>query len=121
MTGNLEAFTVERDANVLIVSPQGDSHGFRFETVHYEYNLIHRMLADPDVVNLLIDLESVEFMGSIMINVLIRLTRVVTDRNDQVAMCSCSEQMKEILDSQNLFRLWPYFETRSEALASFES
>ena len=71
--------------------------------------------------SLVINFNSVEIVGSIMISAMIKLARKITAKKGQAAFCSASETMKEVMQSMNLTRLWPYFESQEEAIKSFES
>ena len=100
----------------MFVIPQGSEHGFRHQTVHLEYNAIYRLLDSTDIEHLVVDFGCVDYLGSVMIGVIIRLSRKVSDTDGKVVLCGCSSQMQEILESQNLHKLWPMFPTRQEAL-----
>jgi anti-anti-sigma factor len=116
MNRNLEAFKVDVEGDAIVVAPQGDSHGFRYDALHYEYNQIHKALLAPDIRHLVVDLISVEFLGSLMLGVIIKLSKRVKDRGGKVVLCNASDQMKSILDMQNLTSVWPLFPARSDAL-----
>jgi len=116
MIKRFEVFRVEQEGNVMFVIPQGSEHSFRYQTVHLEYNAIYRLLDAPDVKHLVVDFGSVDYLGSVMIGVIIRLSRKVSDAGGKVVLCACSPQMQEVLESQNLHKLWPLYPTREEAL-----
>ena len=44
--------------------------------------------------------------------------REVRGRKGQCALCGATPQMRAVLQNMSLFRLWPYFETRDEAVGS---
>ena len=70
MTDRNKVFKIERDQRALIVIPQGKDAGFRYSDVHLESNAVVRLLDDPDLTNVVIDLESLEYSGSILIGAL---------------------------------------------------
>ena len=113
------AFDVEENGKVLIISPQGSEHGFRHETVHHEYNALFRQLEDQKIDSLVVNFGRVDYLGSIMLGVIIRLSSRVTNMGGRVVICCCSEQMMEVLMSQNLHKLWAHFDEQDVAIASF--
>jgi len=120
MTGKLEAFQVERVGSALVVAPRGDSHGFRYDALHHEHAELHNALLEPGVRHLVVDLGNVEFLGSLMLGVIIKLSRDVKEQGGQVVLCSVSEPMQNILQAQNLTSVWRQFAGRDEALQSLE-
>ncbi len=116
----LSVFAVQSVENVFVVSPQGDSGGFRYNDIHRETNTITDRLQRDQVTNLLIDFSDVEIVGSVMISAIIKIARQHASRKGAAAFCAASSTMRDVLQNMNLTRLWPCFETREEALKSFE-
>ena len=121
MIKRFEVFQVEQEGDVMFVIPQGSEHSFRYQTVHHEYNAIYRLLDSSDVKNLVVDFSAVDYLGSVMIGVIIRLSRRVSDGSGKVVLCECSSQMREVLESQNLHKLWPIYPSRKEALQALHA
>jgi len=118
MTGPDQAFLTQREADTLVIVPQGNTHDFRYDKLHHEYNELHRVLGGPDIKNMVVDLGDVQFLGSIMIGVIIRLSKTVGNNDGRIVICNASDQMTEILKVQNLLELWPQFPSRESALGS---
>jgi anti-anti-sigma factor len=116
MNRQLEAFKIDRAGTALVVAPQGDSHGFRYDALHYEYNQLHKALLEPELKHMVVDLGDVEFLGSLMLGVIIKLSRNVKEQGGKVLLCNVSDLMKSVLDSQNLGNVWPQFNGRDQAL-----
>jgi anti-anti-sigma factor len=116
MTESQKILNFKREANILIVMPQADSGGFRYSDLHIESNQILRLLDDPQLVNVVIDLSEINYFGSELIGVLIRVARKSCDGGGRAALCSASNNMQEVLQNMSLFKLWPHFATRQEAL-----
>lgn len=114
-------FTTELVDGTLVVSPQGDSTGFRYNDIHSETNAVITAIDRQNAQNLVINFKNVEIVGSIMISAIIKLARKITSKKGQAAFCSASETMEEVMQSMNLTRLWPCFETQEEAIESFKS
>ena len=114
-------FTTELVGSTLVVTPQGDSAGFRYNDIHSETNAVITAIDRQNAQNLVINFNSVEIVGSIMISAIIKLARKITSKKGQAAFCGASETMQEVMQSMNLTRLWPYFDSQEEAIKSFES
>jgi anti-anti-sigma factor len=116
----LSVFAVQAVENVFVVSPQGDSGGFRYNDIHRETNTITDRLQRDQVTNLLIDFSDVEIVGSVMISAIIKIVRQHGTRKGSAAFCGASPTMLDVLQTMNLTRLWPCFDSREEAFKSFE-
>jgi anti-anti-sigma factor len=66
-------------------------------------------------VNLVVDLSNMNYFGSELIGVLIRLARGVTNGNGRAAFCGPSVKMLEVLEGMRLTKLWPIFASRDDA------
>lgn len=111
-----KVFTVARLSEALLVTPVADPSGFRYAEVHREANLVLQLLGRPDIENLIIDLGHINYFGSELIGALIRLARRANDHGGQVCFCNGSEKMRSVLRNMSLDKLWPYCDTRDEAL-----
>lgn len=116
----LSVFAVQSVDNVFVVSPQGDSGGFRYNDIHRETNTITDRLQRDRITNLVIDFSDVEIVGSVMISSIIKIARQHGNRKGRAAFCGASSTMRDVLQTMNLTKLWPCFDTREEALKSFE-
>ncbi len=116
-----KVFKLERDDDVLIVTPQGDALGFRYHDVHQESNATLEVLDDTSLRHAIIDFGSGHVLGSIIISVVIKICRKVGTRGGKAAFCKANPDMLEVLRTMNLERLWPYCPTREDALASVRS
>ncbi len=67
-------------------------------------------------MNLVVDLSNMNYFGSELIGVLIRLARTVTNGDGRVALCGPSPKMMEVLESMRLTKLWPIFASRDDAM-----
>ncbi len=111
-----KVFKLERDDDVLIVTPQGDAQGFRYHDVHQESNATLQVLDDTSLRHVIIDFGSKQVLGSIMISVVIKFCRKAGTRGGKAAFCNANPDMLEVLRTMNLERLWPYCPTREDAL-----
>lgn len=111
-----KVFRLERDGNVLIVTPQGDASGFRYNDVHHESNMTLQLLDDPSLLHVVIDFKSEQILGSIIVSVIIKVCRKAGAKGGKAAFCNASPDMLEVLTTMNLIKLWPYFSSRAEAI-----
>lgn len=112
-----KVFRLERDEDVLIVIPQGDANGFRYNDVHQESNVTLQALEDPTLKHVVIDLGCEQILGSIIISVVIKVCRKIGQKSGKAAFCNASPDMQEVLRTMNLTRLWNYHATRAEAVS----
>jgi len=121
MTEFHKVFKIERDGSTLILIPQDNQSGFRRADLQTESNSVRRIVDEAGTVDLVVDLGQLDFFGSELIGAIIRIARHVCDCGGRAAMCNASEKMRDVLETMNLSKLWPYFATREEALKSFQA
>ncbi len=109
-------FKIERQGSTLVVIPVVDGCGFRYQQLHVEANSLQRKFEMKSFGNLVVDLCALNYFGSELIGVLIRLARAVTNSQGRVAFCSPSAKMLEVLESMRLNKLWPIFPSREDAI-----
>jgi len=118
-SGGLEwlgtVFKIDADGETLIVFPVVDGCGFRYQQLHVEANSLQRKFETKQFVNLVVDLSNLNYFGSELIGVLIRLARAVTNGNGRAAFCGPSPKMLEVLEGMRLTKLWPIFASREDA------
>ncbi|NQV24799.1 MAG: STAS domain-containing protein [Rhodopirellula sp.] len=114
-------FTTQLVNQTLVVTPQGDSTSFRYSDIHVETNSVIAAIDRHQARNLVVNFNSVEIVGSIMISAIIKLARKIDSKKGQAAFCCASETMQEVMQSMNLTRLWPCYDSQEEAIKSFES
>ncbi len=117
MVRHNRVFKCEMDgSDVAVVIPQGDLLSFRYQDVHLESNLVLTFLDQKNITGLVLDLSQVPLLGSVMVGSLLKFARRVTDRKGKAAFCCASPEMLKVLDTMNLRSVWPYYETRKEAI-----
>ena len=113
-------FSVEEIDDVLVITPQGTSQNFRYNDIHRESNALIDRLRREKARHLVFDFGSVEILCSIMINAVIRVARQHDIQKGTSAFCAASPSMRDVIHNMNLTRLWPYFDTREDAVESFD-
>ena len=115
---HLTMFLVEQAGPTVILTPRGDSSSFRYRDFQAEVNSVRTHMTMPENLNLVVDLRQCQYFRSEFIGALVSMLREVRRRQGQCAMCGATDQMCAVLKTMSLFKLWPYFETRDDALAS---
>ncbi len=113
-----KVFRLERDGNVLIVVPQGDAIGFRYNDVHQESNATLQVLDDATLQHVIIDFGCEQVLGSIILSVIIKICRKAGLKGGKAAFCNATPDMQEVLQTMNLVKLWKYHATRAEAVVA---
>ena len=111
-----KVFETSRHGNVLVVTPVATKTSYRYQDVHLESNSVTRLLDDPELVHVVVDLNRINYAGSVVIGALVRMARKITEDGGRVAFCCVTEGMDDILRKMGLFRLWTKCETLDEAL-----
>jgi len=112
---------VEQKRGTLIVTPVGDAVSFRETDVQREITTLHALVSDPGVHNLVVDLGSADYFGSIVIGAINSLGLKARDDGGRIALCNASDEMLDILRVMNLDNIWFNFESRKAALKAMES
>lgn len=118
-THRFQVFEVEILRGVLVITPQGDTTGFRYNQVHVESGLLLEHVDQDAVRGVIFDLSRVVVIGSVMISVLIKIARRVQQKQGEAVFCHASSTMRDALHTMNLTRLWPCLESRQDALRHF--
>ncbi|WP_437204667.1 STAS domain-containing protein [Planctomicrobium sp. SH664] len=114
---HLKIFTIERLENTLVVCPHGEGSAFRYQDLHLEANTIRGHMMKPGIKNLVVDLGDLDYFGSEFIGALVSMLRETRSRGGKACFCRAKPQMLQVLQNMSLFKLWPHYETRDEALA----
>jgi anti-anti-sigma factor len=111
-----KVFPAEVEGRTLVVTPRGDSIGFRDTDVAGELKTLLSIPGTPGIVNLVIDLGSSEYFGSTMIGAINQIGTKFREIGGRIALCDVSPQMSEMLEVMHLGDLWMKFDTRKIAL-----
>jgi len=116
MARHLRIFQVEKQPPCIFVVPKSQGAGFRYSDLQMESNSVRAIIADGTVPNMIIDLSGMNYFGSEFIGALITIGREKKLRGGKVAICAANSNMKEVLKNMSLFKLWPYYATREQAV-----
>ena len=115
-----KVFKIARLPRTLVIVPQGATMNFQYLDVHLESNELYRIIDEPQLENVLIDLGAVDYIDSIIISSLLRVLTKSRQQGGTGVFCCASDEVKEVLSCIQIGRLWPLYETRDEALAKVE-
>ena len=118
MLTHLKIFVVEQIGEIVIVTPGGDGNGFRYNDLHSETNAIRGHMMKPGTKHLIVNLEKMDYFGSEFIGALVSMLREVKTRGNEACLCCANAQMLGVLQNMSLFKLWPHYETKEEAIAA---
>ena len=112
-------FTLCQDGSVLIIVLPNEQITFADEVIQEQAQTVVERLAEPDVSHLILDFGQCPYFGSILIGEIIRFYRAIDARNAQFVICNLSKEARMILEVSNLLSLWKVFDSREQALASW--
>ncbi len=121
MPSHLKIFKIETEGDHLVLVPQTEGASFRYADLQMEGNYVRTMAADKKYRGLIIDLSNMNYFGSEFIGALITIAREKKNRGGKAVVCSAAPQMLEVLKNMSLFKIWPYFETRAEAIGFLDT
>lgn len=111
-------FKVERADSILIVLPQGPALHFSHNEVHLETNALFRMLDEPALRHVVVDLHCVDYVDSVIISSIMRCLTKTKQKRGKAVFCNASENMTSLLTTIKIGKLWPSFDSRDEALTA---
>ncbi|MHC4877839.1 MAG: STAS domain-containing protein [Planctomycetota bacterium] len=118
MMTKAKVFSVEIVEHVVVVTPNGDASAFRYQDIHTATNTLVDSIARQKVQRMVVDFGEVDVVGSIMISSIIKLARSIARQQGTAVFCNSSETMQNVISTMNLTKLWPYYESRDEAVAA---
>ena len=115
---NARVFAVHSIGDIFVVTLQGDAQQFRHSDIQLQANAVTTELRTSDARGLLFDFGDHELSSSVMIGAAVRIGRQF---RGAVVFCGQSPSVNAVYESMNLTKLWPFFQTREAALASFDT
>ena len=112
---------VEQHGSSLVVVPL-----FTFATtseadIAGEWEQLQGRLAAADIKHVVIDLGSIPYFGSTVLEWMVQMWRRAKAKGGNLAVSNCSPIGREILSVAHFDKLWSIFPTRDEALAALAS
>lgn len=121
MPSHLKIFRTETVEDHLVLIPQSEGASFRYADLQMEGNYVRTMAADKKYRGLIIDLSNMNYFGSEFIGALITIAREKKNRGGKAVVCGAAPQMLEVLQNMSLFKIWPYYPTREDAVSALNA
>ena len=114
-------FRVEPSDDALIITPVANIHGLVEDEVRDERDSLLEQLKQNHAKHAIIDLEALDYFGSIMLELMVVVWKNVNKAGGKFAVCNASKVGQEILKSAKFDSIWPILASREEAIANVNS
>ncbi len=115
-----KVFAANLAGTTLVVTPLGDASEFHYGDVHVESNKVRRLLEGGSFRDLVVDLGETEVYSQVTFNVVVALSRIISNRGGQAVLCRASEKTRGMLQSMRLLEVWPLYDSRDDALQAVD-
>ena len=85
-----KVFPTAVNKQTLIVSPAGDAISFRDSDINNEMHTLLEVIGQPEISHLIIDLESSEYFGSVIIGAFNSLGLKTREKGGRIALCNAA-------------------------------
>lgn len=107
---------VEQKQTTLVVTPAGDSVGFRDADIQQELRLLLSLLDGPDFNNVIVDLSGANYFGTTIIGCITGLGRKTEEMGGRLVVCNASADMQAVMKVMHLDQRWPQFDSQRAAM-----
>lgn len=107
--------------DTLIITPAGDALTMQEAQLEWEVDHLHKVIEQPGVRHVVIDVGQSPYFGSLLIGSLIVLCRKAQLGGGQSLLCNASDGMRDALDIMKVDSIIQYCPTREEALATLSA
>ena len=111
-------FLTEKIGPTLLVVPLANISSLAGEHVQPELNAVLAELEDGDTKNVVVDLQRLDYFGSVMLAAMHMMWKRVRESDGKMVLCGVSELGKEVLQIARFDTLWTICGRREEALVS---
>lgn len=112
-------FEIETEGDTVVVTPTTNLGEFDYQELVEEADELLKLLeGTADKRNVVVDFHRTDYFGSTALGFLLKLRKITSGRQGEMALCGVSEHEREILASTKLDSLWPIVESREQALES---
>jgi anti-anti-sigma factor len=116
MNARADVLKVERAGATAIVTPQANLRESDWRAIEAAGGEALRLLEDPSVRNVVLDLGRMDYCGSTALGLFAALWHEVRARGGRMALCNVSAHEREILEVVGFAGLWPVYPSRGEAV-----
>ena len=114
-------FRVEPSDDALIIAAVANIHGLVEDEVRDECDSLLEQFEQNHSKHAIIDLEALDFFGSIMLELMVVVWKKVNKSGGKFAVCNVSKVGQEILKTAKFDSIWPILATREDAIANVNS
>jgi stage II sporulation protein AA (anti-sigma F factor antagonist) len=109
-------FRVEQVGDTLIFSAVGSVGTLVEDEAREEWEAMLDQIDKYDAKHAILDLGSLDYFGSIMLYLMVRLWKRVSDKEGKLAICQVSKVGREILETAKFDSMWPIVDSRDAAI-----
>lgn len=109
-------FLVEEIGGCIVITPQSSVGSFEERRVRDELTSLQQKLDDSGTYRVIVDLNRMSYFGSAVLEWMVAVWKQVKQHHGRMSLCNVSETGAEILQSVKFETLWPFYETREQAL-----
>lgn len=109
-------FRVENNGKTLVVRPMESVGSLAEPHIKSELDELIEQLRHPDLTSVVIDLESLPYFGTNMLETMHIIWRPVRAKGGRMVLCNVSDVGREILRVARFDVLWPILESPAEAV-----
>ena len=111
-------FRVEPSNDALIIAAVANIHNLVEDEVRGECDSLLQLLEKNHAKHAIIDLEKLDYFGSIMLELMVVVWKEVNKAGGKFAVCNVSKVGMEILKTARFDTIWPILESREAAIAN---
>jgi len=109
-------FDVERDGEILIVTPSSDLRESAYQDIETGARGILDLLTTGQIKGVVLDFSRTDYYGSTALGMFVRIWKRISGYGGKMAFCNVSIHEKDVLEATRLHTLWPICATKEEAL-----
>lgn len=113
-------FLRELQGNTLVLAPHRPLGSLNEIEIVGESNELVTLFQPSSPLNLVVDLQQGEYLGTALLGAIVRLWKRVALAGGRLALCNISDPVFQILRITKLHTVWPIYGSRDEALAFVE-
>ena len=111
---------LEQVGDAVIVSPLFTFSRFTEGDLVGEWNRILQTMDSDEIKNVVVDLGYIPYFGSTLLDWMVQMWKRAQGKGGTLAACNASPVGREVLAIAKFDTLWGVFDSRQEALESFE-
>jgi len=111
---------VEPSGDTLVLSTVGDMDGMFEDRMYEECDALLNEVAQRQAKHAVIDLGSLDYFGSLMLQLLVVLWKRVHAGGGKLVVCNVSSVGKRVLQTTKLDSIWAILQSREEALEAVQ-